>query len=341
MSKFGNIVIFFIVCAINISFCVSANTVDIVEVRAKHPKLMEFYKVLYTIGHCSATTSKDYFAESDGIVSYAADSKHMFKKGELILAIDKDLSESQKKLAESDFRFAELNFDRDQKLFEKNVIAEEKFEQTKIRYYDSKAKLASTLKAIEGKMIYAPFDGIISAIKLKKGDNVKKDDFLVNIVNGDKKLIKFNVAEGYNLQNTNLHGIISVGSDTYNLENIRISSNLSADGSSYNAIAEINAPNQLIHNSIVNITIKYDIHNNLGIDQSAIFMINGKNMVYLVDYASSAKAVEINVGATLGDQVEISSPNILDSTLIVTEGIQKISDGVRLNIAEDATYTKH
>lgn len=290
-----------------------------------------FSKNLTIPAECKSVISRDYVATAPGIVDYAYNQHTKIKKGELLFAIDMSLSESQKELADSDYKAASLSFQRDKQLFIKKIISEEKLEQSKVKYYAAKSQYEESIKQLDNKLIFAPFDGEVSIAQFKKGDIVSSGDFLLNIVSGDKKIINFIVPEQYVIDE-NASVTITYNDLSYVTKNFKISKNLLIDKTGYSGVAYIDDANLLEHNSFVKLSISYDIKNGKALPESAIMIDNGRHYVYAIDKDSKAQKLFINLGERSKADREIISDNITLDTQIVIEGIQKLRDGQNVEI---------
>ncbi|MDX1924703.1 MAG: hypothetical protein SFT91_05750, partial [Rickettsiaceae bacterium] len=170
--------------AVLLSLVFLSSNIPRIKVKISIAENQEFHKTLILPAECKSIKSRDYTAKSDGYLDYVKENSSLVKKGDLIVAIDQKLSESKKGEAESSIKYASLNFERDKNLFEKKVISQEKFEQSRVEYYNTSSNALNTLKSLEDKLIIAPFDGKVSAVNVKIGDYVRSNEFLLNITSG-------------------------------------------------------------------------------------------------------------------------------------------------------------
>ncbi len=327
-------ILFFIItvlCA-ECSLAIASNSI---LVKTASPVKKEFYKEITIPAECVNIDSKDYFAITDGIVDFVPEStKKDFKKGEIILSIDKSISESQKAHAEADFKQASLTLKRDKSLFQKNIISSTQLEKAEISYHIAKSKLAEAKKLYEHKNIVAPFDGEISAIRYNKGEHVKAGEFLFNITSKNStKLLRFSIPKIYKINEKEVTGHVTNDGENYKLEQISISKSLSKDFSTYNATSIVKNDNNLEHNSYIAVKLQYDNHKAIGIPEASVIKSDGKNKIFILE-GDKAKLIEVTLGDRNGSLIEVISNNISEEIKIITEGIQKISDGQLVEIGE-------
>ena len=315
-----------------ITNCAFANGKIIVKVN--DAKEAEFYKQVSLPAECVSLESRDYVSRADGFVDdIPAGHKTDFKKGELILAIDKTLSESQKSQAESDFKSASATYERDKTLFSKQIISTATLEKSKTAYYSAKSRLAEAEKIYENKVIYAPFDGTISHIKFKVGEHVKTGEFLFNITGGAEKLIRFAVPQNYKID-SGADGEISHSGKKYNLSKISISKTLANNFGHYPATAVVLEDNKLEHNSYISISLNYGKHKAIGVPETAVIKKDGESKLFIVNSEGKAEILTVEVADRTNGLIEITSGNIPVGTKIVTSGIQKLNGGEPLEITE-------
>lgn len=333
MKKF---VIFLSLLVLNHVAYASSNKVK-VKVASSQDHL--FFKEFTVPGECKILVSKDYVADSSGVVDFVLRTKDEVKKGSLVFAIDKKLSEAHTNQSYLEYESAKSSYERDKTLLDKKIITQDKFERTKVQYHAAKSKYEESIKSNDSRMIYAPFDGKVSAIKFKEGETVKTGDFLFSIVSGNQKFIRFEIPQIYDVKKENIKGKIKtkIEANTFveiDIEDIEISNHLSEHKTGYVATAKILKSNNIKHNSFVRILIEFDIHNGIGVPESAIFMQDGKHHIFIVDENNESKLLEVKVGDRNHGFIEILSGNLKLGDKVVIEGIQKIEDGQKIEIVE-------
>ncbi len=303
-----------------------------IKVRAEAAKKMQFYQEITLPAECFSSEGKNYYAYSDGIVEILPENKkNTFKKGELILAIDKSITESKKSSAEADFKYASLNLERDATLLKKNIISQTDFEKTKIAYYTAKQNLAEASKLFDRNIIYAPYDCNISSSNLLEGEMIKNGDFLLSVTKNNDKIIRFQIPQNYKIKDNSIKAEVINNKDTYAIENLSISKVLSPETKNYQAKGYLLKENNLEHNSFVTVNLKYNFHNSLGIPEKAVIKSDGVSKIYVVENGK-AKLTTIETGDRNSDVIEVISSEITDSSIIITEGTQKLKDQDEIEI---------
>jgi HlyD family secretion protein len=92
------------------------------------------------------------------------------KKGELIIELDDIDARASMDLARAQVAQAEQEFTRAQKLFEKELISQESFEQYTLSYETARAQFERAKDAYHKTRIYAPISGKVMKINVEEGE---------------------------------------------------------------------------------------------------------------------------------------------------------------------------
>jgi len=116
-------------------------------------------------------------------------------KGDVLIELDDQLFTAEVRRAEANFQLANMRFERDRKLFEKNTISQAVFEETQAELYVSKAALDVAKVRLEKTKIIAPFSGFVGLRKLSVGDYIAAGESLVSLVNDTPLLLDFSLPQ--------------------------------------------------------------------------------------------------------------------------------------------------
>lgn len=305
------------------------------NVKISKPQKIEFYKIINLPAESTALNGKNYYAPSNGFIDYIHDfSKKHFKKGELILAIDRDISDSQFKSAEASYNSNKLSFKRDKKLFDRKIISDEKLENAKVLLLNSKSKYQEIKKIYNNKVIYAPFDGIVSTANFKKGDRIMAGDFLSTISESNDKYIKFIIPSKIKINKSDARAFVrsKLDDSKYKLSNLHISNDINGMKEGYSSSGVINDENNLENNDYVDVEINYNIHQALSVPDNIVLNDEGKRYLFITNDNQTVKKIQIKQGDRVNNRVEIFSDEINENTSIITSGYQKLSDGQKISI---------
>lgn len=280
------------------------------------------------------------------------------KKGQLLFKIsDAELqiqllkAQAVYKNAMADLRIAAVQLEQAQTLFDKKVIADKELELSKAKYEAATAKVAhasAEKKAIDQQInftnIRAPFDGTVDRIPFKEGSLVENGSLLTTVSQLDDVYAYFSIPENIYFQ--------MITDKTFNQNgDIKL---ILPNGMVYNQKGELKTADGEINRQTGSIQYKAKFHNPNGfikhgtsgkliisepkkdvvlIPQKAVFSIQDKQFVFLVNKEGLIKMTNIIIGSTL-DDVYILNKGLKNNDLIVEEGTQSLRDGDKINIRE-------
>ena len=281
------------------------------------------------------------------------------KKGQLLFKIsDAELqiqllkAQAVYKSAMADQRITAVELEQAQTLFDKKVIADKELELSKAKYEAASAKVAHAAaekKAINQQInftnIRAPFNGTVDRIPSKEGSLVENGSLLTTISQLDDVYAYFSIPENIYFQMMTDNTLNKQGGD------IKL---ILPNGIVYNKKGELKTADGEIDRQTGSIQYKAKFHNPNGlikhgtsgkliisepkkdvvlIPQKAVFSIQDKQFVFLVNKEGLIKMTNITIGSTL-DDVYILNKGLENNDLIVHEGTQSLRDGDRINIKE-------
>ncbi|KJW02564.1 hlyD secretion family protein [Rickettsia endosymbiont of Ixodes pacificus] len=91
---------------------------------------------------------------------------------------------------------------------------------------------------------------------------------------------------------------------------------------------------RILHNSFVDVMLILNPHKNLTVPESCIQRNNQGNFIYKID-SDTVKQLYVKIGTRTEGLIEITSDDIKEGDLVVTEGMTKISDGSKVKILEE------
>lgn len=325
---------------LSICFLLNTNFVFANEtfVKISQVKEQEFYNKFHVIGECKNLQSRNYYSISDGFIDEIhIKENNKYNKGDLIIAIDKDITDSKFKGARAAYESAKLSYNRDKRLFKNKVISEDKFESSKVDYLNSKASFLEAEKLFENNIITAPFDGIVSINNLKLGDIVKKSDFLLSISSGDAKIIQFSIPSTYRLDfdKAKIYAASSSSKDLYQLDNIKISNDISGSKEGFKASGIVNNTNNLVNNEYVNVEIRYDYKNSLSVPEETVVIEEGLSYIFITKDEKTAVKLQVKTGNRVDGYVEIFNDELNKDAMFISSGYQKIQDNSPINVIKE------
>ncbi len=322
--------------AINISCNASANDHKVGVKSAKVIRL-ELFDRFKVIGQCQYEQSRNYYAIASGIVESIIPAQgNKVKKGELIIAIDKNLAEANYASAKASFKLAESSYYRNKILFRKKQLSQESLEKSEAMFAKSKHEFEQASKLYSNMLIQAPFDGEIGVIKVKAGDRVKEGDYLFSIIAYGNKNVFFTAPEILHEKINKNTEILMFDRKSHKINaSIDLVSSYISNHGTIDIKAKINDQNNdITHGSYINADLVINKHFGLVIPELSVLKNDNGNFVYKIDANNIIKQVYVKLGSRLRESIEIISSDIKEGDLIVTAGLTKVYEGASVVILD-------
>ena len=272
----------------------------------------------------------------------------LFKISDSELQIELKKAEAAYNSARADARVAEVEVDRVKKLVGKEVVSHTELDLANAKYKALLAKADMALAeqiAVEERISYtriaAPFTGIVDRIPLKEGSLLTAGSFLTSISDVGTVYAYFNVSENEYLQVAR-EGSLTPGRGAISL--------VLPDGSVYPATGELaaaeseidantgniaykaifNNPEKILrHGASGKILITRTIPNAILVPQKAVFEIQDKNYVFMVDGDGIARMKSIDIMQRIADCYVVDN-GLKTGDKVIVEGIQSLKDGQKV-----------
>lgn len=252
--------------------------------------------------------------------------------------------------ATAEVHAAELEMKRIQLLVDKKIISVTELELAGSKLKGAKAHL-NEAKAMEEEaalrasysLIRAPFNGVLDRIPLKLGSLVSQGDLLTTVSDLSEVFAYFKVSENEYLDYMRKLKAKQKESD----DNVKL---ILSDGTVYGSTGKIETmegefdpgtgsiafrarfPNPeriLKHGSTGKVTITTRLKNALKVPQEAVFDIQDKNYVFVVEPDSTVKMHSF-IPRTKIDHFFIVQSGLEEGDKIVFEGVQNLRDGMHI-----------
>ena len=275
----------------------------------------------------------------------------LFKISDAELQIQLIKADAVYKSMLADLRIASVELEQAQTLFTKKVIAKQELELSKAKHDAATAKVAhaaaekkSINQQISFTTIRAPFDGTIDRIPFKEGSLVENGSLLTTLSQLDDVYAYFSIPENTYFQMMADNSLKTKGDIQLVLPN----------GVVYNQKGELKTADGEIDRQTGSIQYKAKFHNPEGfikhgtsgsliiseprtdvvlIPQKAVFSIQDKQFVFVVNKEGIVKMTNISIANTL-DDAYILNKGLKQNDLIVQEGTQSLRDGDKINIKQ-------
>lgn len=262
-------------------------------------------------------------------------------KGQILGRTDDGGMSQQVAQFENQYALAKTTFERQKNLWNQKIGSEIQYLQAQTQMISAQ-KMVSQMKAQQSKsLIKAPFSGVIDEVFVERGQVVApSQQGLMRIVNLSNMFITTSVPENY-VGKLKIGTVVDVSLASLGKNYVgkvrQIGSNINPANRSFTIEVGVPNPENLLRpNQVAKLKIiDYTKNNSIVIPTNVILESgDGSKFVYIADKINGktaiAKKVMITVGQASENVTEILSG--LDATdVIVTEGLNVISEGTKLN----------
>lgn len=274
----------------------------------------------------------------------------MFELSTGELVINESKASAYLDMAIADAKAAALEVERVTVLVEKKVItktdldlAKAKLKAAEAKVNEGNALLAEARLKRSYASIRAPFDGVVNRLALKKGSLIEEGTMLTSVQDIHSIFAYFSLSENEYLhfnKNQKTAGkqfdsvslVLSDGTD-YNHPGIIETTNGEIDPSTGSLVFRARFPNPaglLKHGATGKVVLKANLNNTLILPQKAVFEIQDRNYVFLVDKNNVIHQQAFEPISRLGQYYLVKS-GLKEGDLIVYEGTQNLRDGNKIN----------
>ncbi|MET0298629.1 MAG: efflux RND transporter periplasmic adaptor subunit [Flavitalea sp.] len=286
----------------------------------------------------------------------------LFKLNDQVVQVELERAKAQLESMRSEVEMAELDIKRVKLLVDKKVISKTELElaEAKLRAAKAKVNEAATAESeakirLEFTTIRAPFDGITNRIPLKPGSFINEGQLLTSVSDLDDIYAYFDVSEIEYLQYIKTK---EKSGSKYSDVNLVL-----ADGTEYDQPGKIetlegeidnstgsiafrakfsNPKKILKHGSSGKITLTTQMQNAILIPQKAVFEVQDKNYVFVLNDDQTVKMQSIEPLTKIAQSYIVKS-GLEPGDRIVYEGIQNIKHGTKIqprNLSSDSSIVK-
>ncbi|MGK7390411.1 MAG: efflux RND transporter periplasmic adaptor subunit [Candidatus Cyclobacteriaceae bacterium M2_1C_046] len=264
------------------------------------------------------------------------------KKGQKLVELDSDVLRNRIATLKTQLELAETVFERQKRLWEKNIGTEIQYLEAKNRKETLERELSTAYSQLAQAVIQAPFNGIIDEIPAKEGEMMQPGMPVVRIVNPEQMYIGADVSEKYigrlnagdkveiffPSQDEIIESGISSVSSVINKENRTFSIEVKLNDPDFSV-----KPNQVVvvklrdYKNDEAITVPTKIIRS-DVEGSYVYTIHKENEELI------ARKNHITTGMTYNSQTEVLS-GLKVGDMIIDKGINELADGVQVKLAEE------
>lgn len=262
-------------------------------------------------------------------------------KGQILGRVDDAGMGQQLASLESSYALAKTTFERQKNLWDKKIGSEIQFLQAQNQMTAAQKGVAQLKAQLSKTIIHAPFSGTIDDVFVEKGQVVAPSpQGLMRIVNLNNMFVSTSVPESY-------IGKLKVGDQvdvfltslnkTYKGKVRQIGNFINPNNRSFGIEVSLPNPENLLRpNQVAKLKIVDYSNKDAIVVPTGIIQEDGTgaNYVYVVEGSNgktgTAKKVIVEVGKSSDNVTEIIS-GLSANDIIVTEGVNSISNGMKLN----------
>lgn len=254
------------------------------------------------------------------------------KEDQIVVEFPQDHPGAMYEQSKTAYENSKKTYERMKALLEAGETSQANFDGVEAQYLVNKNNYEATHKLV---FIEAPFDGTVVDIKVKEGDNAKKDAHLFTIAQLNKMSAKILITEKEIRQiKKGMSATMNFGGKVYRGKIVEVSMAVDPYNQAFYAEVEFdNSKNEL--RSGVTVEIKVLVYENTkAIIVPRNLVTNDENGQYIfVEKDGTAKKSYISNGNSSGIYYEISQGlNVGDK--LITRGTAQLTDGVKVKVIQ-------
>lgn len=258
------------------------------------------------------------------------------KKGEVIVRFTDAKAESNFAAAKANLQSTKNNFEKFNKLYEKQMVSQLEFLNYRDAYTNALADYTTKKSNYDKLTRKSELTGLVGNLNLKSGNIVEANSTVFTVV--DENIMEITVDfPGYWLNTLNEGSPVIVAvSDLGGKEfDGKIKSiNPIADPETKKFPVKISIDNktkELKDGMYTKVVIPTEKREGLLVPQQAVFIRDLLSYVYKIE-DGKAKRIEVTTGATVKPNIEVISEELKPGDLVVSDGIFGLSDGDEITI---------
>lgn len=262
-------------------------------------------------------------------------------KGQILGRVDDAGMSQQLENAENQSSLAKTTFERQKNLWDKKIGSEIQYLQAQTQMISSQKAIAQIKAQLSKTVIRAPFTGTIDDVFAEKGQVVAPSvQGLMRIVNLGNMYVSTSVPESY-------IGKLKVGDQvdvyltslgkTYKGKVRQVGNFINPNNRSFGIEVSVPNPDNLLRpNQVAKLKITDYVNKNAVVVPTNVIQEDGKGNKYVYTVEGSngktgtAKKVVVTIGKSSDNVTEILN-GLSANDVIVTEGVNTISEGMKLN----------
>ena len=262
-------------------------------------------------------------------------------KGQILGRVDDAGMSQQVASLETQYQLAKTTFERQKNLWNQKIGSEIQYLQAQTQMISLQKSVAQAKAGLSKTLIRAPFSGVIDDVFVERGQVVSASpQGLMRIVNLSNMYVSTNVPETYIgklKQGTQVDVYLTSLGKIYKGKVRQIGNFINPSNRSFAIEVSVPNPDNLLRpNQVAQLKIIDYVNKSAITVPTSIIQEDGKKnkYVYVVENSNgktgTAKKVEVKVGQASNNNTEIID-GLTAKSIIVTEGFQNLTDGMKLN----------
>ena len=199
------------------------------------------------------------------------------------------------------------------------------YEDLNLKDFVKKGEILIKLKSGN---ILAPFDGVLGYTGLTEDILVSNNIFIITLDDNSTIYSDIKIPENYSASiKKGLPVDVKISSyrdKTFQGEIDFVSSRINADTRSLLSRIKVKNKNlELISGSLLEVSVKFNLRDTLGVPDTSVMIEGDKSFVYKITEKNIVNKVEVNTGVRSNKNIEIIS-GLKEGDIIVAEGLKKV-----------------
>ena len=217
----------------------------------------------------------------------------------------------------------------------------EKYEILEPIKFNKKVKSGEIIVKLKNRNIIAPFDGVIGKRNFSDDIEVSESSLVINLEDASSLFVDVDVPEVFaTFINEGLNVEIKFSGNKENsYEGMveSLASRIDTNKRSLAARIKLNNPSlEILPGALLEVTIKYDERNSLGIPDTSVILEGNKVYIYKVDKKNITNRTEIEIGSRSQGYLEVKS-GLNEGDIIVAEGLKKVRPNGKIKPIKDGS----
>lgn len=167
-----------------------------IQISASAAQLIDWQSRLPAIGTLVARQGVELTAEISGTVGkLSVESGQLVEPGRILLNMNDEVERASLATAEAQVELAQLDFNRQQNLLQRQSISQAQFDQASSTLRQSRARAAELRAILQKKTITAPFSGRLGIVHVDPGDYLSPGTLIATLQDLSSLYVDFSLAE--------------------------------------------------------------------------------------------------------------------------------------------------